>query len=91
MDKLTPKHEAYRAFDTPETFNCVVHGKMLKATVTGKYDLPVQYGFQVNFSDGFKAAFVTEDPSGWWCENPEGKEYAFASKQDLTKLLKQTL
>lgn len=74
-------------FQEPHEIDCVVDGKPLVAFVTAEINFPIDYAFQVNFSDGFEGIFV-EVPNGWWVEGkPWGKKYAEAINKPLKEFL----
>jgi len=81
--------EGFKYFKKPWIFSCTVEGKPLTATVTGWYDLPIQYAFHVRFSDTFSAKFITTE-GGWWAEKKGGKPYVDAIKGQLNDLLLRT-
>ena len=86
MNKIIEPGVPYKRFDKPVKVDVVIDGRNLTAVVSGEYDLPINFAYQVDFSDGFEAMFADYE-GGWWAEHRRGgKPYAEAIKPTLDKL-----
>jgi len=74
-------------FHETHEIECVADGKPLVAFVTAKVKYPIDWAFQVNFSDGFEAIFIENGDTWWVEEKPWGKKYAEAIKKPLKDFL----
>ncbi len=76
-----PENTTYHPFSFPPVFTCVVRGRMLSATIMGEYKKGDRFGYQVNFSDGYKPLFIALEET-WWCE-PAAESYLEAIRREL--------
>ncbi len=51
----------------------------------GEYKKGEHFGYQVNFSDGFKPLFIAME-NGWWCED-EAKPYLTGVAKELNRFV----
>jgi hypothetical protein len=65
------------------SFDCMVEGKKLKATITHQEDNGLQFIYHISFSDGYSATFVAPLEAGAWHEEGLASPYAKAIGLDL--------
>jgi hypothetical protein len=65
------------------TFDCLVEGKKLKASITHQEDNGLQFIYHISFSNGHSASFVAPLEAGAWHDEKLASPYAKAIEQDL--------